>query len=427
MDCKRAGAIQGVREVLRRGYFVLLCSALMGMLAPGAAGAGEEVIVDGVPHIKNGASPSQGVEILELEELWSVGGEDDEDVVLGIVVQAIADDAGNIYLLDLQLSQVLVFSPDGEMIGTLSREGEGPGETRRPSDMVFLPDSTLALLQTFPGKLVKVTLDDTPAGEITFGGAATEGGFVAVVDAKCRGGNLVVAGTDITMGERQGQQTRTGFLAHFGLDGTEQVRYWENPLELDFANLKIDERDQYNLFPRRWAIDADGKVYAAVARDELRIHVFAPDGTLERVIEKEFTNRKRTQEERELYEGLVEVQTRQLPGAEIKLAETPEAVSEVTVAADGNIWVLTSHGDTDQPEGIMATYDVFDPEGHFIKQVRIACDGDGRDDGLVRVGDDRVILIRGLLPAIMGMQSGGALGGDEEAAPMEIVCYRVGS
>jgi len=414
-------------NILKTTGFVILCLISMIMLTSNPIRAGEEVMVDGILHVKNGADPSGGEETLQLEELWSIGGEDDEEIILGIVVQALSDEEGNIYLLDLQLSQVFVLSPDGELINTLSREGEGPGESRRPSDMLFLPDNTLGLLQTFPGKLVKVNLDDSPGGEITFKGQDAESGLVAVVDAKCRAGNLVCAGTDITMGERQGQQTRTSFLGSYQEDGTRGARYWENALELDFANLKLDERDQYNVFPRRWTLGPDGKVYAAVARDEYRIHVYAVDGTLERVIEKEFTNRKRTQEEMDFYTEMVALQTRQLPGADIKLADTPEAIAEVTVGPDGTIWVLDSRSDQDQPEGIMVTYDVFDPAGHYLKRVPVECDGHGQDDGLVRVGEDRMILIRGLLPAIQAMQSGGAIGRDEEAAPMEIVCFKISS
>ena len=411
--------------LLRRASILGTALLLTILLASSAAVAAEEVTVDGVPHVKNGASPSKGVETLKLEKLWSVGGEDDEDVVLGIVVQALTDEAGNTYLLDLQLSQAFVISPEGEFLHTLSREGAGPGETRRPIDMVFLPDGTLGLLQSFPGKMIKVALDDTPAGEISFGGDATEGGFVATIEALCQNENLLVAGTQIQMGERQGQQTRTSFLARFSMEGAEEVRYWEHPLQLDFANLRLNERDQYNLFPRRWTVDDAGRVYLAPARDDYVIQIYSPDGKLERVIEREFTNRSRTAEERKLYEELVAAQTRQLPGAEVKLADTPEAIAQVTFGEDGNLWVMSSRGNTEQPEGIMVTYDVFDPQGEFIRQERIACDGDGRNDGLIWTGGGHAILIRGLLPALIGMQSGGAVGGDEEAAPMEVVCYRV--
>jgi len=389
--------------------------------------AGNEVTIDGVVHVQNGAVPSQGVETLELEELWRVGGEDD-DTVLGVVVHALTDDEGKVYLLDMQLSQVIVISPEGEMIGTLSRQGEGPGEVNRPSDMVTMPDGSLGLLQTFPGKLIKVNRDDTPAGEIVFGGDPTAGGIAVVIDVNYVGGNLVVAGIEVKQGETQAQQHRRSYLASYGEDGVRKTVYWDKIQVLDFSNLKVREADQYNIFPRRWDISTEGDVYAAVARDEFVVNVYAPDGTLKRVIEKEFTNRKRTTEEMEFYQQLVALQTRQLPGADVQLSDTPEAIQSIDVWHDGTIWVTDSRGAFEQPEGIMATYEVFSPEGHYLKSVQVECDADGRDDGLIPVGRDRMILIRGLLPAIMGMQTGGALASDdEEAAPMEVVCYQIKS
>ncbi|MBD3336126.1 MAG: hypothetical protein GF355_11485, partial [Candidatus Eisenbacteria bacterium] len=363
---------------------ILLASALAFMALP--AMAGEEETVDGVVHVKNGATPSEGVETIELEELWSIGGADDEETVLGVVVQATVDEEGNVYLLDMQLAQVLVYSPEGEFLKTLSRQGEGPGEVQNPADMLFMPDGTLGLLQTFPGKLVKVNLDDTPAGEVIIGGDPTQGGFAVVVDAKCRGGNLVMAGTDISQGDGPTQQVRTSYLASYAEDGTKKVRYWESALKLDFTNLKIHERDQYNVFPRRWALGPHGRVYAAVEREDFVINVYEPDGTLTRVIEKEFSNRERTAEEKAFYEQLVEVQTRQFQGADITLCETPEAISYIELAPDGTIWVADSRSEQDQPEGIMTTYHVFRPDGHYLKQAQIACDANGQDDGLIRIG-----------------------------------------
>jgi hypothetical protein len=402
---------------------------LLMALCPAGAPAGEEVTIDGVVHVKNGAEPSEGVETFKLEELWRVGGEDDEEVMLGVVVQAVSDDAGNVYLLDMQLAQVLVISPDGEMTGTLSRQGEGPGEVQRPADLLFMPDGTLGILQTFPGKLIKVTLDDEPAGVVTVGGDPTQGGFAVVVDAKCRGGNLVMAGVDLTSGETQTQQVRTSYLASYTDEGSKKQVYWDKALLIDYANLRLKEAEQYDIFPRRWALGPTGDVYAAVEREQALLNVYAADGALKRVIEREFTNRKRTAEEREFREELAAVQTRQLPNAEVTIAETPEAISYVEVAPDGMIWTVNSRGDHEQPEGIMMTYDVFDPAGHFVKQVRVECDGDGKNDGLIRIGQDRMILIRGLIPAVMAMQAGGAsLGsGEEEAEPMEVICYRVKS
>jgi hypothetical protein len=410
-----------VKTVLISAAAGLLCGSLSVMAE------GTEAIIDGVVHVKNSATPEKGTETIVLEELWRAGGEDDEETIMGVIVHALTDDAGNLYLLDLQLSQVFVYSADGEMIKTLSREGDGPGEVRRPSDMTLLPDGSMGLMQTFPGKLIKVTTDDEPDGEISFGGDPAEGGFMMVVDVDCRAGNLVVAGVDLKQGDVPTKQHKVSFLGAVDFEGASTVRYWENSQDLDFLNLNIREGDQYNVFPRRWSIGPKGEVFAAVERDAYIINVYQADGTLSRVIEKEFTNRQRTEEETEFVETVLELQLRQLPNAKVHVEETPEAISFIETAPDGSVWVVDSRGDTGLPEGVMLSYSVFDEDGHFVKTVQIACDGDGRDDGLIRVDQDHMVLIRGLLPAIQGIQTGGAAGGDEdeEAAPMEIVYYRI--
>jgi hypothetical protein len=75
----------------------------------------------------------------------------------------------------------------------------------------------------------------------------------------------------------------------------------------------------------------------------------------------------------------------------------------------------------------MITYDVFDPAGNFVKQVAVACEGDGEEDGLFFFGSDRALLVKGLVDAAISLQGGGGAAteteGEEEPAPMEIVCF----
>lgn len=53
-----------------------------------------------VPRVENPAQPAQGVQKIELEELWRVGGEDDEENIFGVVNRALVDEENNIFLLD---------------------------------------------------------------------------------------------------------------------------------------------------------------------------------------------------------------------------------------------------------------------------------------------------------------------------------------
>ena len=74
-------------------------------------------------RVENGPTPRDGIDQLELEEIWRHGGEDDEDVLFGLVSSVITDADGLLYVLDSQLAQVNVFSPDGELVEIIELPG----------------------------------------------------------------------------------------------------------------------------------------------------------------------------------------------------------------------------------------------------------------------------------------------------------------
>ena len=69
-----------------------------------------------VPRVKNGATPKGGVETLKLTEVWRHGGEDDEEVLFGLITDLVIGPDGNIYLLDAQMMDIKVFSPAGKLL-----------------------------------------------------------------------------------------------------------------------------------------------------------------------------------------------------------------------------------------------------------------------------------------------------------------------
>jgi hypothetical protein len=294
--------------------------------------------------------------------------------------------------------------------------------------MCFLPSGTLGIVQTFPGKLVKIDREGIPAGEVTLGaGDPAEGGFKVLIDAKCRGDHLVLAGMAI---EQAGTgQNRTSFLAGFSESGQELTRYLAMDTKFDFQKFEIIEKDQYFVYPRRWDVGPDGRVYAAPARDEYVIHVYGPDGTLERVIERVFENRKRTEEELDRIRSAIEAQTRQVPfEVKTEICESEPVISGMRIGPDGMLWVSSNRSAHQQPEGVLMTYDLFDSKGHFVKELQVACEGDGANDGFIMLSDDRAILIKGLVSGATALQGGlGGGGGEQDEAPMEIVYYKVRS
>lgn len=403
-----------------------ICMILF-LMSGGSALAGTEVMVAGVPHVRNGAEPAQGVEDRNLEEIWRVGGDDEDDLLLGIINRVLVDEDGNVYILDMRLSEVQVISPEGEWLRTLGRAGEGPGEINGPRDFDFLPDGTLGMVQTYPGKLVKLNLDGTPAGEvIPSTKEAGEGGFLILVICRSGGGKLVLGGFEDDINEEVGmQRARTFFIRGYDSSGVQTTTFMESGITWDFSDPGFKHREIENDFVwRRMDVGADGKVVACEPRNEYALSVYLPDGTLELVIERDYETWERTDQIYKRQQRIYDRQLRGYPtGTEAVVEKTEQDVCDLQVDSEGNIWVLTSRAMFIPEPGVFAVYDVFDPNGHFQKQVRMHCPGDASNDRMFFPGRDLAIQVTGFWDNILNR--GGGEEDDKEPQPMQVVCYRI--
>jgi len=399
--------------------FGVIAAVLAVVICVSGALAGEEVVRDGVLHVANPATPSEGVQTLDFEEVWRAGGEDGEDF-FGLISKVLIDEDGTIYLLDTRLSEVPVYSPGGERLDTLSREGEGPGETRMPTNLVFMPDGNLGLVQRFPGKIVTIDRQGDPAGD--FEPKLPDAGFMLLTDCFTnRQGQLTVVGMNVKQ-ESQTKRDNITFVSSFGTDGQEKVRFVEQHNPTDFTKFHFDENEQNEVTFRQAAVGQDGRVYVSMVRNAYRIHVFAPDGHLERIIEREYEPRQRTAQEYQEIEDLARRQTERLPGARIDISNVHRDINSLRIGADGNLWVTTSRSGIDQPEGVLVTFDVFNPDGHFLRQVQFGFAGDGEDDAVFFAPNGDAVVVTGFAPALQALMDPNNTGSDdEEAAPMEVI------
>ena len=286
-----------------------------------------------------------------------------------------------------------------------------------------MPDGSLGLVQSFPGRIIKVERDGTPAGMFKTG---AEGAIIAVVEARSGGGNLVMGVIDIEVA--QTGQTRHLFLGSYDESGAELCRYTGFDVHWDFSNMVMREREQYFVMFGKWDLMSDGRVVAVPDFYDYSFNIYAADGTVQRTVSREFEPYKRVDEDSDVIEAILEGTRAQFPfpiDIEIEDYETP--IGQLIVHPGGDIWVLSARGARNQPDGVLATWDVFDGDGHFTRQIRVNCPGDGRRDGMFFVGDDRLLVVHGLLDAL-GSQFGGGTGdadAGEEAVPIEVVCYRV--
>ena len=409
--------------------FLLTALCLCCLAASDTAFGAETVLVDGIPHIRNGSEPSGGVQDLHLDEIWRVGGDEDE-VFFGAAVRAIADDDGNIYVMDNQLSEVSVLSPDGEYLRTLGGEGDGPGELRGPSDIFFLSDGRLAVLQTFPGRVITLNTDGTPGPSFTFdAGDGTEANFGVLLAGRCRGGSFVLNGFNMRI--EGPMNTQRFFVARCDESGKQQHRFYEKDYAISYADFVIDEGG-IDFVGGRMDIGPDGLLYAAPDPHAYAIEVRGPDGTLLRVIEREYQSYTRSAAEKRVARDFTEAWGRihPIPPRDVVVEDVDDDIAGLWVTDSGEIWVSTSQGANNIPDDVVARFDVFDGAGEFVRQVDLRGDVNLDADVLQPVSAQRFVALAGAGASYlnkMGVQSEGTEGTEASAdeAIMEVVCYAV--
>ena len=405
--------------MLRITRYLLLLVAITLPLSATAQWKGEEVTEEDVRYVRNPEEPLEEVR-MELDELWRRGG-DDDDLLFGIVSQLVKDTDGNIYLLDGQLSEIQVLSPGGDHLRTIGHEGEGPGEFRNASDMYMGPRGALGVLQIFPGKIVGLETDGTPAGNFPLP-ESPGGGFQLLFVARGTSDRVVIAGAD--QHAEGGKQIQVTYLKAYDPDGNEIAHLHDKSSETRFGGMKYKEKIFSN-FARRWAVRSDGRVAAALDFDAYRIHVWNPDGTLNHVIERPgYVPLERNDEEKERYQKLFDGITSFNPGSSFEVSATHSTVSQLWFQEDGSLWILSSRGMGEREDGVFASLDVYDDDGKYVRRVHLVMDGDPVEDGIFFVGD-QLYRVTDLFSAFMANLGGDVdAEGEEEPEPVQVIAYR---
>jgi hypothetical protein len=319
------------------------------------------------------------------------------------------------------LSEIQVFSPSGEYLRTVGREGEGPGEFAAVSDMYLGPNGLLGLVRIFPGRIYQIGTDGSPAD---FFNLPTTDGFQLVHVAQANGDRIVVAAAVQT--RAQGKQIETSYLKAFDVDGNELAHYCEEARETRFGGMQFDEKI-FSDFARRWALAADGRVAVVMSFDDYRIDVYNADGTLDRVIERpSHEPLKRTASEKERFQKFFDGITRWNPNSTFKISDTHSVAASLWFRPNGNLWVMPSTGSYGREDGLFASIDEYDRDGRFVRRLDFVVDGDPVEDGVFFL-DDRMYRVTDLFSSFMA-----ALGGDEgqenaevDLEPLRLIAYRV--
>jgi hypothetical protein len=386
------------------------------------AGAGELGAAE-PPHVDNGELPRDGRQVLELTERWHRG-HDDDDLIFGAINTVATGPDGNIYVLDQQQSQVFVFDGEGTLLRILSREGEGPGESRRPEDMVFFADGTLGLAQYINGKIIRIDLQGTPLNSLMppgFDPSAGGGGLLSIRRVRYRAGTLVINGAKVVPADEG--MVRTQYLVRCSDNLKPEVEYVSRSTAAVLMRDGWIEKNHYFPSHERWDIDGLGRVLAAAERNEYRITVFEPDGEVAFTFGRKLKPLTRTEaEKQEIRDSLTVIRDGERVQVEVQVEDDHPAVAALFWMAPGEIWVRNARSGHDQEPGIMLTFDVFDTTGVFVRQVAIACEGDPDEDKLIFLGKDRVALVRGAVQARRNT-FGGSRGEEEDVAMHDLKIF----
>ncbi len=410
-----------VRRMKGRHQLCSLCilSACLLSQAPSDANQPEAV----PSRVKCSSSPTEGFVVLELEELWYADSED-EEYLFGLIVDAAADQDGNVYLLDRQLADAKVFSADGQYLKTLSRRGEGPGETQQPRGLSISDDGVVEIFQDFPPKYVWIDQIGRPVESVQLdlhgsGGPAVGNLRWAVV----KNGRFFASWSVLRL--MHDKMHEVSILASFDSKGQQLVQYYTDTRPIGSA--PNPDCDYLSFRPGGWDVDSAGRVYALRECGPYAVTVYDSTGSECAAFECEHQRRRRSEEELRRIE-IIYRKTEGIPrNADVRMNPDAPALVSVRVAGNGEVWILPDQDPADQARGVLATYDILTPAGDLVRKVQVAGDRDYSRDSWHWISSERLIVVRGYRTMYASYIASTELQTMDESATddMEIVCYSV--
>lgn len=386
---------------------------LAACLLTAAVAVGAQEVID------NGEQPAQGVVTAGMRELWRLGGED-EDLFFGTVARITQDENGNFYLLDGQLSEAHIISPEGEHIATVGGEGDGPGEMRQPGDMFLTPDGNINCLTGFPGKVVSLTPDGIPAGTVEL----KDMPFGVLIRGLAGDQGLVLGGIRMEFGGGSVSK-QNYFLAHYDMEGNPLGTLVAKTNSIDYADLEMTE-SAMDFVWRRIDLGPDSRLYVAEDRDVYSIKVMDLAGNVEKIINRRIEVPERTERQKEIANQIIDAVAGYYP-APLKrksIQDSEAVVDNLTVTRDGRIWNTPPVAADQLPAGTWTMMDVFDADGRFEKQVALEGDFNRYRDAALVMPDGKLIVVTGALDAFLN-QMNAAGGSAGEVDPLEVICFEL--
>lgn len=257
---------------------------------------------------------------------------------------------GTIVVMDAGAPMIRIFAVDGRSLGTLGREGDGPGELRLPLAAARRADGGLVVVDLGQKRVTRFE----PSGEVE--GVASFNAFPAGAGFAEDTGRLLVTTTDFR-----------GGLSLLALDAP------TGGLDTVLARVPFLEGDGMRFIAP--AVRRDGGFAFGAGEEEYRIAVYGPDAELEMPIARDVERRPRTGEEidaarerRYMSGGSARAEGGRPRGIDVDPLQ-PHFSNLTALEFDDTdrLWVRTSRG----PAG-STTFDIFDPRGRYLGETTVA-------------------------------------------------------
>ncbi len=278
----------------------------------------------------------------------------DSNYVFGAIVGLDFASNGDMAILDMQKSAVSIFSPTGEFIQRVGRNGSAPGEFLLPAGMSFTPEGGLIVSDGMAHKIVYFDENYELITEAV--------GFIPSPPAPI----VALEGYDIIGMKPDFDQTEDGMfmgftVARWNMDSSEPTQvFYEQMSPFDPTDLSAMTDDIVS-----FAATKDGRVFTApVSSENYMFTAFAADGAELYTYEQEdFERVPKTQSEIDLEIEIVNSRmiAQGMPPSMANWEPNPYRIGIASMFIDGydRLWITKGTTKT-------ATFDVYSLDGDLL-------------------------------------------------------------
>jgi len=304
--------------------------------------------------VRNPKEPIYSEPVLELtEDLVVEGSEEAEERMFQSISMLDVDEEGRLYILDEQAGNIKVFDRDGGFTKTIGRKGQGPGEFGLPISLTLTPDRQIIVNDMGQRKLLFFDRDGKYLKQLS------------IADKFLFFGPRMTADGDMIVMHTIPSDKPETFLEKFGPDFepilTFTSAHVERPPVADIFVALHMTRLLWNVIPDDIVIWADMK------NPDYELYEHNMDGTLIRIISKEFDPIVITAEDRGKLMDRAFGDNPTRDQWDVRFPETYPPFSGFSFDDTGRIFVKRYEKETHQDDIL---FDIFDPEGKYIAKMR---------------------------------------------------------